>query len=147
MAFIKKHKTLVIVLSIILILIIGVLFLVKMLMVDEDGNEYGNRLQGIESVTIKNETISKLKSEIKALEEVDNINYRLQGRLIYITLTLNDGISIDNAKEIGTKILEYFSQEEKNYYDIQMILKNKNKEMEGYPKIGYKHKSTETVVW
>ena len=147
MEFIKKHKVLFIVLTIILLLVIVVFCLLKNFTVDNSKDEYGNRLDGIENVQISDTNVSKMKEEIKSLEEVSKISYRLQGRLIYIELTLKDGVVIDTAKEIATKTLEYFSEEEKKYYDIQVILNNENKELEGYPKIGYKHKTSETLVW
>lgn len=147
MEFIKKHKVLLIVLTIILLLAITAFLLLKNFMVDNSKDEYGNRLDGIQNVQISDANTSKMKEEIKVLEEVSNISYRLQGRLIYIELTLKDGVVIDTAKEIAAKTLDYFSAEEKAYYDIQVVLNNENKEMQGYPKIGYKHKTTETLVW
>lgn len=148
MNFIKKHKVLLIVLVVIILLAIGAFFLVKTLfMIDDSVDVYGNRLDGIENVQIADEATSKMKEEIKALEEVNEISYRLQGRLIYIEITLKDGVVIETAKEIGTKTLDYFSVEEKSFYDMQVILNNENKEIEGYPKIGYKHKTSETLTW
>lgn len=148
MNFIKRHKGLFITLIIILLLSIGAFFLVKKLfMIDDDIDVYGNRLEGIENVQVSDEAISKMKEEIKALEEVSELTYRLQGRLVYIELTLKDGVIIETAKEIGNKTLDYFSIEEKAFYDIQVIVNNENKEIEGYPKIGYKHKTSEALTW
>lgn len=116
-------------------------------MIDSKKDEYGNRLDGIESVKISDDTISKLESELGALEEIEKVKYRLQGRLIYISLKVKDGVSTDTAREISTRILDYFDEEEKAYYDIQIIVSSVNKESEGYPFMGYKHKTEESIVW
>lgn len=147
MDFIKKHKLLVIVFSFILILLIIIGILLKTLLVDNSKDEYGNRLSGMEDVIISKKTSSKLETELKKIDEVSDVSYRLQGRLVYVNLTFNEEVSLETSKEIGAKVLEYFSDEEKAYYDIQVILNSKNKESEEFPKIGYKHKTSETIVW
>lgn len=147
MEFIKKHKIAIIVLSVILVLLIALFLFLKMFMIDSKKDEYGNRLDGIESVQISSDTVSKLENELGALEEVEDIDYRLQGRLIYISLKMKDGLSVDTAKEISTKVLDYFDDEEKAYYDIQLIVSSANQESEGYPFMGYKHKTAAAIVW
>jgi preprotein translocase subunit SecF len=147
MEFIKHHKLLVAFIAIVLIVIIGTFILLRQFFVDTSKDEYGNRLDGIEEVAVEEKTKTKLKTEISALEEVEDITYREQGRLIYIEITFKEGVSLETAKEIASKTLEYFSDKQKSYYDIQAILTNKNEEAEGYPKIGYKHKTSEEFVW
>lgn len=147
MDFIKKHKKAIIVLVVILILLILLFSFLSIFMIDSKEDEYGNRLDGIENVKIGDDTVSKLESELGALEEIEKVEYRLQGRLIYISFKVKDGVSIDTAKEISTKILDYFDEKEKAYYDIQVIISSSNEESEGYPFMGYKHKTEETIVW
>lgn len=146
MDFIKKHKKLTVLLAIIFIFIIIVILLLKSFSIDTSKSEYGNRLDGIEKVKIEKNTISKLEKEMTDIEEVKSCKYRLQGRLVYVKITFKEGISVENAKEIGNKALEYFSDDEKKYYDIQIMLLNE-KDSEGYPKVGYKHKTSESIVW
>lgn len=147
MEFIKSHKKLCIFILIFIILAILMFILFKTLSVDYSKDEYGNRLDGIENVEISSKETKKLKSELEALEQVKKCNYRLQGRLIYIEIINNDGVDVETAKEVALKTLDYFTDEQKKFYDIQIILTNENSDMEGYPKMGYKHKTSESIVW
>ena len=81
---------------------------------------------------------------MKEKDGVESAKYRLQGRLIYIDIVVGD-IEVDKAKEISNVILECLSDKEKAYYDIQVIITSKDKE--GYPITGYKHKTSESIVW
>ena len=108
---------------------------------------FPRRLKGINDVKISSSTEKKLENEMKELSEVKDCNYRLQGRLIYINITFNEGVSIDTAREVSNKVLEYFDEDEKKYYDMELILTNENKDSEGYPEMGYKHKTSESIVW
>lgn len=146
MEFIKKHKKGVIICSIVLLVFVCLFLFLRIFMVDYKKDEYGNRLQDIDKVKISETVISKLETEMKVLDEVENASYRLQGRLIYINLTMKEGVAVDTAKEISNKTLDYFSEKEKAYYDIQVII-NCSKDAEGYPFMGYKHKSESGFVW
>ena len=147
MEFIKKNKKLCIIRTILLVFLILLFILLKLFSVDYSKSEYGDRLKGINDVKISSSTEKKLENEMKELSEVKDCNYRLQGRLIYINITFNEGVSIDTAREVSNKVLEYFDEDEKKYYDMELILTNENKDSEGYPEMGYKHKTSESIVW
>lgn len=146
MSFIKKHKKLCIVGIILLVLLVLLIVLFKTFSVDYSLDEYGDRLDGIEKVEIKKSVSDKLVSEIKDIESVKKVNYRLKGRLVYIEIMFNEDVSIENAKEIAAKSLEYFTDNQKAFYDFEFILTNE-KETEGYPELGSKHKSSDNIVW
>ena len=146
MEFIKKHKKGVIICSIVLLVFVCLFLFLRIFMVDYKKDEYGNRLQDIDKVKISETVISKLEKEMKVLDEVENASYRLQGRLIYISLKMASGVSKDTAKEIATKTLDYFTEDEKKYYDIQIIITTSDENAE-YPIIGYKHKTSTEFVW
>ncbi|MBR1717943.1 MAG: hypothetical protein IJ715_01575 [Bacilli bacterium] len=146
MSFIKKHKKLCIVGIILLVLLVLLIVLFKTFSVDYSLDEYGDRLDGIEKVEIKKSVSDKLVSEIKDIESVKKVNYRLKGRLVYIEIMFNEDVSIENAKEIAAKSLEYFTDDQKAFYDFEFILTNE-KETEGYPELGSKHKSSDNIVW
>ena len=146
MSFIKKHKKLCIVGIILLVLLVLLIVLFKTFSVDYSLDEYGDRLDGIEKVEIKKSVSDKLVSEIKDIESVKKVNYRLKGRLVYIEIMFNEDVSVENAKEIAAKSLEYFTDDQKAFYDFEFILTNE-KETEGYPELGSKHKSSDNIVW
>lgn len=147
MKFIKNNKLLVIFLGIVLIFIIFIIIIFSKFIINKNVDEYGNRLSGIENVAIKDSSIKKMKSEFEKDEKVEKISYKLKGRLINIIFEIKDGTKLEDAKALGNKVLEYFDDEEKNYYDIEVFLKNTNEKNEEYPVIGYKHKSSDALVW
>ena len=70
----------------------------------------------------------------------------MAGRIIYVTMEVNGDTSRDDAKGLGNKTLESFSDAEKKYYDIQILIKNdSNKDQ--FPIIGYKHHAKDAIVW
>ena len=71
----------------------------------------------------------------------------MEGRLINITIKVSDDVGVDTAKEYANKSLEYFSDKEKEYYDIEIILSSVNNNSEVYPLFGYKHKTSTSIVW
>ena len=146
MNFIKKHKKLCLAGLILVIFLIMIIVLLKSFSVDYSLDEYGDRLDSIDKVEISTSTSNKLVSEIKEIESVKKVSYRLQGRLVYIEIEYNEGVNVENAKEIAAKTLDYFTDKQKSYYDFQFILTNE-KEQEGYPELGAKNKSSENIVW
>ena len=146
MKFIKKHKIEFIALFIIIIICILGYFAVKPLL-GNDSNKYGNRLDGIENVKITDEQVKKLTSEMEENKDVKSIKYDLQGRLIYIILEVSNETAVDVSKGYANKILNYFDDEQKTYYDMQVIIKSDSKESEVYPIIGAKHKTSTSFIW
>ena len=146
MNFIKKHKKLCIVGFILIVLFVMLVVLLKSFSVDYSVDEYGDRLEGISKVEISSKVSNTLVSEIKKLDQVKKVNYRLKGRLVYIEITFNEEVAVENAREIAEKTLDYFTDKQKEYYDFQFILSNE-KDLEGYPELGSKHKSSENIVW
>ena len=80
--------------------------------------------------------------KIKGKEEKD-ITYRLQGKIIYITLKLKEGTKKDKAKELASKIIEYYPEEVISYYDfgffIEEIIEKPTDEKKGFIISGTKH--------
>lgn len=146
MKFIKNNKLLVTLLAIAIIMFSTILIIIFSNL-GGSNNEYGNRLDNIEQYPINNELIDGIKSEISALDKVDNINYNLEGRLANFIIYVDDDLNIATAQEYANKIIQHFSDELKTYYDIQILIDSKNEESENYPIIGYKHKTTDMIVW
>lgn len=147
MNFVKQHKIACIISVIVLILLILIIVVGKLFMVDSSKDLYGDRLDGINKVKISDQTVTNLKNSFKELPEVSSISYRLQGRLIYVELTMKPEVGADVAKDIANKVLEHFDDKQKAYYDIQVMIDNENQDSEGYPLMGNKHKTSEAIVW
>lgn len=148
MNFVKEHKTLLIIVSIILILFIVCFIILYRMFFSYGDNKYGDRLKNISNLEISNYTVTKIESELSELEKVDSVKYNLNGKLINIIFKVDPSLEKDSAKEYGDKVLEYFTEEEKNNYDIQIFMvASTESEDSGYPIIGYKKALKEAITW
>mgnify|MGYP004517696475 CR=1 FL=1 len=142
----KENKLLLAVIIMAAIIVISIITVIIMITSGGGHDEYGNRLSGIENYAVGENQISDLKSTISSFDSVKNVDYRLQGRIVNITIELDNNIALDTAKEYANKTLEYFDEDQKGFYDIQVFLTTKE-ESETYPVIGYKNKTSNELVW
>lgn len=142
----KENKLLLAVIIMAAIIVISIITVIIMITSGGGHDEYGNRLSGIENYAVGENQISDLKSTISSFDSVKNVDYRLQGRVVNITIELDNNIALDTAKEYANKTLEYFDEDQKGFYDIQVFLTTKE-ESETYPVIGYKNKTSNELVW
>ena len=93
----------------------------------------------------------KAKYYVKELldsEKVENVTIRLQGKIVYFTIDYKEDVSIDQAKEIATKTLTEFTEEQKKFYDFSYFLtQSKVKDSDSYPTMGNKHPKNATIAW
>lgn len=122
--FLKKHIFLTIVGLFVLIGMI-VIFVVMFNFFITGNNKYGDRLSGIEKVEITTKDLKEINSKINELESVESATARLQGKIIYITIEYKDGVSIDTAKSVANSTLEFFDDDELDFYDIGYFLTSK----------------------
>lgn len=142
--FIKKHKGAIIGLILIALLVAGLLAVKNFFFPSESKMIYGNRLEGRDKVKISDDTKNKVKEGLS--EGTSSVKVRIAGRIIYIDIQANDDMSLEAAKDKGNKSLEFFSDAEKAYYDIQVLIDNKANQ-DQFPIIGYKHHTKTAIVW
>jgi hypothetical protein len=147
MSFIKEHRFLCVTACVILVLFIIFMIMFYKMFFSYGNNNYGDRLKNIKNLEITNYTITKLESELKELDKVDSVTYKLNGKLINIIFKVDASLDKDDAKEYGDKVLEYFSDEEKNNYDIQIYMIATTSEDSEYPIIGYKKAKKDGITW
>lgn len=147
---IEKHKGLFIVGSFALILLIVMIIACLKMFIFSTSDKYGRRLDGIENAVISKDTYKKVKDSVKENAEVVDVSVRLQGKIVYTTITFTKETSIDKAKEIATSTLKSYSEEEIAYYDFSFILTQDFEETEEekhFIVMGYKHPKIETIGW
>ena len=147
MEIIRKHKFTTCKIVILLIIVIISIALVRFLLPNYGGDLYGNRLNGISSYQIEDTKISEMKNVIGAFDGVVSIGYDLEGRIVDIIIRVKDEVERDVAKGYADQVITYFSDEQKGYYDIQILIASENDNSEKYPIIGYKHKTSPSLVW
>ena len=79
-------------------------------------------------------------------EAVEEVNIRLQGKIVYTTIVLKADTPVNKAKEIASSTLDNYTEEELKYYDFSYFLKWNTEE--GMTVItGNKHNSLGTITW
>ena len=87
-------------------------------------NVYGNRLESIKNTPLSDKLLNNVKDTMSSKENVKNTNVKVKGKIVYIELTFNDGIKMDDAKETAKEAIKLFSKEELSLYDLQFTIKN-----------------------
>lgn len=144
--WINKNKGLAILLLLTIIFVIILLIIFIELLIGGSSNKYGNRLDGIDKVKISNETYESVKKEVEDTELVEKVETRLQGKIVYTTIELKDGITVEKAKEIATNTLDNYSEDELKYYDFSFFLKWKGEEKDTVI-TGNKHHNLDSITW
>ena len=130
---------------IILVILVGAgLFVKEMIFSGEAKVIYGSRTKGVDKMKISDETKNKIKTGLG--EATTKVEVRVTGRLIYIIVKVKDGTTLDVAKSLAVKSLEFLSDEEKAFYDVQMLIESEGESAQ-FPIIGYKQKSRANFSW
>ena len=144
MNFIKKHLHVIIGVIIVIFLLILAIMIKGFFFPDDSEAYYGTRLEGIDKVKITDKKKKELESVFK--DSSKDITVRLQGRIIYVDVKVNDDVSVDASRDLANKTLEKLSDEEKGYYDIQFLIAN-DADKDHFPIIGYKHHTKPAITW
>lgn len=147
MKFIKKNKyTVIVIVCFILLVFIGAKAM-ELFFPNTGKAIYGDRLNGIEAVKIKDSKMDQALGELKQDEIITSAKEETKGRLVTFIITVNDETSLETAKTLADKAIGSFEDKQKSYYDFQIIVKKKNEELKDFPIIGYKHHDNNGFVW
>ena len=146
MNFIKKHKILVIVLVIFIVLmvVLGICFK-NVFLAEESNDKYGNRLNGIEKVQITDSRLSKVKEKILNDKNTNTVDYNISGKIIKFFIQVKAETDELTVESLLNLILDNFTEEEKSFYDFEVFITNEE-ETELYPMIAYKHRNNVTFT-
>ena len=145
-AYMKEHK-IVVAAAIFLLIAVCMLFIVnRLFFVGKSKVAYGNRLKGIEKVKITKEDKNSLISSIEKNDMVKKCSYSLQGKIVNLIITVNDDVSVGDAKALGNQVLESFDDDQKKFYDFQIFIKKENEDG-AFPIIGYKQNTKDSYSW
>lgn len=141
---VKKNLSTIIVIAVAVLVLFGILFIKNTFFAGETKAIYGNRLEGRKNVEISSKTKEKVKTKLS--DQAKSVSVRIAGRIIYITVDAKDETTLEVAKNMGPAVLEEFSDNEKAYYDIQLLIKNSANAAQ-FPIIGYKHHGKTSFAW
>jgi len=130
---------------IVFVFVVGCLLIAKQFFFSNDIEAiYGSRLEGIEKVKVTKDTMKQMKESLT--EHTDSVEVRLAGRIIYVDAYVKEGVGLDTAKTFGDTVLGLLSEEQKAYYDIQLLIGSKT-DTSQYPLSGYKHHTRGAFTW
>ena len=135
---------------VIIVFIIGMFALSYLKRIYWDNNNqaiYGNRTDGIENHYISDSDIDDIEKNIGAIEKVEKVVYDLEGRIINLTITVSNDLSVKDAKKLSGSILENFTEEQLSYYSIQIYFVKDDSSLDDFPIMGYKHYSNDGFSW
>lgn len=105
-------------------------------------NPYGNRLDGIEQYNISDK-IKSMEEFFKNEKKVEDASVRLQGKIIYATVTVSSKLNNEDIETLATSSLEKLSSEELEFFDVQYIFKRDKMP----PYLGSKSSSNKIISW
>lgn len=148
MEFLKKYKKWII-LGVVCIVLLAITYgFVNLLFPNSSKSAYGNRLDGMDAVAIKGDTVSQITQDLEKEESVNKASYDLRGRVASFYIDVKKGTDLNAAKSLADKILPFLSEEQKSYFDLQVwITSNEDEEGTVYPTVGSKHKTSPAFVW
>ena len=114
---------------------------------NNDKAAYGNRLDGIENYQLTDEEINKVKENMKKDEDVLEVTYRQEGRIINIRLKVTDTITDDNAKKMCNDFIKNFTEKQLSFFSVQFYVYKADTSKNDFPIIGYKHYGNKNVSW
>ena len=114
MKFIKKNKyTIIVVLCFVFLVFIGAKAM-DLFFPNTGKAIYGNRLDGIEEVKIKNSKMDQILGSMKEDAMISKIEEETKGRLVNFIITVNDDVNTTDAKTIADKVITSFSEKQKS---------------------------------
>ncbi len=147
MKFIKKNKY-----TIIAVLIfIGLVFIgakaKNILVPDTAKAAYGDRLDGIKNHPLTDDTLKSISSKLEENENILKATANLQGKIINVIISVNDTVSVNDAKTMASSVIELFTKDELSFYTLQVFVKKENQDLNNFPIIGYKDNSSDTMYF
>lgn len=145
MKWIKKNKFTVIAIIIFVVLAIIGFQIKEVFFPNQRTAIYGDRLEG--KVAVEQSTYDTLKQNLSEKEKVKSVTVRENGRRIDITITVEDDMSKESAKNLTADMMEPFTESQIGYYDFQVFIKKDSTSENDFPIIGYKHHNSSDFSW
>ncbi len=110
-------------------------------------SSYGDRLESVQNITLKEENKSEIVNKLKESETVKNVEIHTQGKIVYIRVEF-ENVSLEKAKEIVAPTLDLIEEEVKENYDIHYTLVEEETEnTKGFVIMGAKNINRTSLIW
>ena len=115
------------------------------------GDKYGSRLAGIEDVKLDKNIGKDIEEKLKENEIVDDVKTDLKGKTYNILIYLVDNSDVNTIVEDAENIIDIFTKDELNFYDIQVFITSTIDTEEGDKTdktiVGYRNSYKEEFSW
>ena len=147
--YLKENKTLAVLLIIAVVcIVISITLLFKYFYFGNGGSKYGTRLEGIENVTISDESKNNTIKNLETTEKVEKASMTINGKRIDIKIVFKSDATLTEAQNIALLSLDNFTEEEKAFYDFEFTIKQEASETtEGFLLMGAKNVNGTNLVW
>ena len=146
--FYKEHRVFTILMSIVIVCVVLIATVLFRLFYDSKKGKYGDRLEGIEKVQLTEKKLDDIESKILAEKDVLVAECRVQGKIVYITISFDGPETLVEAQTTAQKTIEFFTEEERAFYDFHFTLKKSSTENdEGFLISGAKNKNGSGFSW
>ena len=121
---------------------------VKKVYFDNNGTAaYGDRTVDVVNNKITKEERQKIVEEIKKHENVTDVEFDLEGRIITLLVTIDNEVIVSDARKIGEELLNNFTEEQLSYYAVNIYMLKTDESKNDFPITGYKHYSSKDISW
>lgn len=142
----RNNKVLFVLFIILIICFVAIVTVALSYFVGTEKNPYGNRLDN--KVELPKNFETDIEKSLNADESIKESDVRLAIRTIYITISFEANITLEQAKDKAVSCLDFISDEVLEYYDINYILtKEATEESEGFTIMGARNSFGTGVVW
>lgn len=144
-----EHRVFAILMALVIVcfVLIGTV-LMQCFYVGGNKDKYGDRLEGINKVKLSDSFIKETEGKLIAEEIVKKADIIVTGKIVYISMKFDAPTTLVEAQSIAQKSLEYFKDEEKNFYDFMFTLREDATESaEGFLISGSKNINGSGLVW
>ena len=140
--FLKKNKKLITIVGVLILIIVSIILIYKIFF----GSSGSDRYEGVKSHKLSKSEVTDVKGVINELDGVKNIKVYTKSKIIKIIVYLDSDVPFDTVKDTATKTISKIDKKNLEFYDVEFFVDAK-KDSEVYPRIGYKHKTSENFVW
>lgn len=145
----QENSVLLVLFVILIACLIAVSVVVVKYFIGASSSKYGERLDGIDKYPFEDKEQNELKEKIKEEKLVLDVNTRVSGKTIYVTINFDSSITLVEAQSKALASLEYFNEDILSFYDIQYMIKaDSTDKTDGFQIMGSHNISgTGGIVW
>lgn len=119
----QENNVLIVLFVILIACIIAISIVVVKYFVGDVSTKYGDRLDGIEKYPFGEAEQKEFKEKFSEDELVLDINTRVSGKIIYVTINFDSKVTLVEAQSKALASLEYFNKDILSFYDIEYMIK------------------------